>query len=321
MKLKKIRFFPLNISLLLLVLLVFFTTFMKKNHRMLKSMTGYGKATATYLDKRISVEIRSLNSKSLDLNVRFAPVYKELEGPIRSLIGESLDRGKIDVNINIEGTGSAKNYTVNQDLARAYYKDLKEINDAIGENTEDYMSLILRMPDIYINEKEELLDAEKEWLLNLVKEAAGDINVFRRQEGVALENEFTERIEDIRRLLLEVPKYENARIDTIRERMRKSLEELEMKSYDDNRFEQEIIFYIEKLDVSEEKMRLMNHLDYFLETMVLPSGGRKLGFISQEIGREINTLGSKSNHAEMQKLVVDMKDNLEKIKEQILNTL
>ena len=288
---------------------------------MLKSMTGYGKATATYLDKRISVEIRSLNSKSLDLNVRYAPVYKELEGPIRSLIGESLDRGKVDVNINIEGTGSAKNYTVNQDLAKAYYKDLKEINDAIGENTEDYMSLILRMPDIYINEKEELLDAEKEWLLNLVREAAGDINVFRRQEGVALENEFTERIEDIRRLLLEVPKYESARVDTIRERMRKSLEELEMKSYDDNRFEQEMIFYIEKLDVSEEKMRLMNHLDYFLETMVLPSGGRKLGFISQEIGREINTLGSKSNHAEMQKLVVDMKDNLEKIKEQILNTL
>ena len=288
---------------------------------MLKSMTGYGKATASYLDKRISVEIRSLNSKSLDLNVRYAPIYKELEGSIRSLIGESLDRGKVDVNINIDGTGSAKNYTVNQDLAVAYYKDLKQINEAIGEKSEDYLSLILRMPDIYINEKEELLEEEKEWLLNLVKVAAEDINVFRRQEGIALENEFTDRIEDIRRLLLEVPKYENERIDTIRERMRKSLDDIETKSYDDNRFEQEMIFYIEKLDVSEEKMRLMNHLDYFLETMVLPSAGRKLGFISQEIGREINTLGSKSNHAEMQKLVVDMKDNLEKIKEQILNTL
>jgi len=288
---------------------------------MLKSMTGYGKATASYFDKRISVEIRSLNSKSLDLNVRYAPIYKELEGSIRSLIGEFLDRGKVDVNINIDGTGSAKNYTVNQDLAVAYYKDLKQINEAIGEKSEDYLSLILRMPDIYINEKEELLEEEKEWLLNLVKVAAEDINVFRRQEGIALENEFTDRIEDIRRLLLEVPKYENERIDTIRERMRKSLDDLETKSYDDNRFEQELIFYIEKLDVSEEKMRLMNHLDYFLETMVLPSGGRKLGFISQEIGREINTLGSKSNHAEMQKLVVDMKDNLEKIKEQILNTL
>ena len=288
---------------------------------MLKSMTGYGKATAAYSGKRVSVEVRSLNSKSLDLNVRYAPIYKELEGNIRAIIGEYLDRGKVDVTINIDGTGDAKNYTVNQDLAKAYYKDLKALNDAIGEKSEDYLSLILRMPDIYINEKEELTDGEKEWLLELVKEASEQLNIFRRQEGSALEKEFTERIEDIRRLLLEVPKYENERIDTIRERMRKALEELESKSYDGNRFEQEMIFYIEKLDVSEEKMRLMNHLDYFLETMVLPSGGKKLGFISQEIGREINTLGSKSNHAEMQKLVVDMKDNLEKIKEQILNTL
>ena len=284
-------------------------------------MTGYGKATAAYSGKRVSVEVRSLNSKSLDLNVRYAPIYKELEGNIRAIIGEYLDRGKVDVTINIDGTGDAKNYTVNQDLAKAYYKDLKALNDAIGEKSEDYLSLILRMPDIYINEKEELTDGEKEWLLELVKEASEQLNIFRRQEGSALEKEFTERIEDIRRLLLEVPKYENERIDTIRERMRKALEELETKSYDDNRFEQELIFYIEKLDVSEEKMRLMNHLDYFLETMVLPSAGKKLGFISQEIGREINTLGSKSNHAEMQKLVVDMKDNLEKNKEQILNTL
>ncbi len=284
-------------------------------------MTGYGKATAAYSGKRVSVEVRSLNSKSLDLNVRYAPIYKELEGNIRAIIGEYLDRGKVDVTINIDGTGDAKNYTVNQDLTKAYYKDLKALNDAIGEKSEDYLSLILRMPDIYINEKEELTDGEKEWLLELVKEASEQLNIFRRQEGSALEKEFTERIEDIRRLLLEVPKYENERVDTIRERMRKALEELETKSYDDNRFEQELIFYIEKLDVSEEKMRLMNHLDYFLETMVLPSAGKKLGFISQEIGREINTLGSKSNHAEMQKLVVDMKDNLEKIKEQILNTL
>ncbi len=288
---------------------------------MLKSMTGYGKATATYHGKRISVEIRSLNSKSLDLNVKYASIYKEIEGDIRSIIGETLDRGKIDLMINIDGTGEAKNYTVNKDLAVAYYKDLKSVNDAIGEKSEDYLSLILRMPDIFINEKEELTEDEKNWILNLVKNAVDELNLFRRQEGKALENEFTIRIEDIRRLLLDVPKYENERIDTIRERMRKSLEELENKTYDDNRFEQEMIFYIEKLDISEEKMRLMNHLDYFLETMILPSGGKKLGFISQEIGREINTLGSKSNHAEMQKLVVDMKDNLEKIKEQILNTL
>ena len=199
-------------------------------------MTGYGKATAAYSGKRVSVEVRSLNSKSLDLNVRYAPIYKELEGNIRAIIGEYLDRGKVDVTINIDGTGDAKNYTVNQDLAKAYYKDLKALNDAIGEKSEDYLSLILRMPDIYINEKEELTDEEKEWLLGLVKEASEQLNIFRRQEGSALEKEFTERIEDIRRLLLEVPKYENERIDTIRERMRKALEELETKSYDDNRF-------------------------------------------------------------------------------------
>lgn len=288
---------------------------------MLKSMTGYGKATSNFLGKRITVEARSLNSKSLDLTVRYAPVYKELEGDIRTLISENLDRGKIDITINIDGTGDSKNYTINKDLAIAYYNDLKSVSDVIGEKSVDYLSLIIKMPDIFINEKEELSLDEKKWLLDLVKQAADQLNDFRRQEGISLEKEFTARIEDIRRLLLEVPKYENERIDTIRERMKKSLEDLGNSSYDDNRFEQELIFYIEKLDVSEEKMRLMNHLDYFLETMVLPSGGKKLGFISQEIGREINTLGSKSNHAEMQKLVVDMKDNLEKIKEQILNTL
>lgn len=191
----------------------------------------------------------------------------------------------------------------------------------IGEHSQDYLSMILRMPDIYINEREELTLEEKEWVMSLVKEACHNLNEFRRQEGIALEKEFTDRIEDIRALLNEVPKYENERVETIRERIRKGLEELENGNHDDNRLEQEMIFYIEKLDVSEEKMRLANHLDYYLETMRLSLSGKKLGFISQEIGREINTLGSKSNHAEMQKLVVDMKDNLEKIKEQILNTL
>jgi len=288
---------------------------------MLKSMTGYGKATSTYLGKRVSIEIRSLNSKSLDLNIRCASFYKELEGEIRGTISKELDRGKVDVSVSIDSTGDTKNYTINKDLAKAYYNDLKAVGESIGQTPDDYMSLILRMPDIFINEKEELSSEEKAWFLDLFKEACDQINDFRRQEGIALENEFNARIEDIRSLLLEVPKYENERIETIRARMKKSLEEMETKSYDDNRFEQEMIFFIEKLDVSEEKMRLMNHLDYYLETMVLPSGGKKLGFIGQEIGREINTLGSKSNHAEMQKLVVDMKDNLEKIKEQILNTL
>ncbi len=285
------------------------------------SMTGFGKITGSFESKKVSIEIRSLNSKSLDLNVRIASNYRELESEIRKIVGEELDRGKIDVYINLDSTGDTKNFTLNKDLAKAYFEDLKEVNTLINGKTEDYLSLILRMPDIYNNEREELSTEEKTWLLALMREACGKLNEFRRQEGDALVQEFTLRIEDIRRLLLEVPKYESERLDTVRDRMRKGLEELQNGKIDDNRLEQELIFYIEKLDVSEEKMRLMNHLDYYLETMKVPMSGKKLGFISQEIGREINTLGSKSNHAEMQKLVVDMKDNLEKIKEQILNTL
>ena len=288
---------------------------------MLMSMTGFGKITGSFESKKVSIEIRSLNSKSLDLNVRIASNYRELESEIRKIVGEELDRGKIDVYINLDSTGDTKNFTLNKDLAKAYFEDLKEVNALINGKTEDYLSLILRMPDIYNNEREELSTEEKTWLLALMREACGKLNEFRSQEGDALVQEFTLRIEDIRRLLLEVPKYESERLDTVRDRMRKGLEELQNGKIDENRLEQELIFYIEKLDVSEEKMRLMNHLDYYLETMKVPMSGKKLGFISQEIGREINTLGSKSNHAEMQKLVVDMKDNLEKIKEQILNTL
>jgi uncharacterized protein (TIGR00255 family) len=283
-------------------------------------MTGFGKATGSFQGKKVTVEVRSLNSKTLDLNVRIASNYRELEPQIRNIISAELDRGKIDVNINIDSTGDTKNFSINKDLAKAYYADLKAVNSLIGEHTDDYLSVILRMPDIYINEREELSAEEKTWILNLTKEAVERLNEFRRQEGQALEKEFTDRIEDIRTWLNEVPKYEQERIEVIRERIKKNLEDLSAK-YDDNRLEQEMIFYIEKLDVSEEKMRLANHLDYFLETMKLPLSGKKLGFITQEIGREINTLGSKSNHAEMQKLVVDMKDSLEKIKEQVLNTL
>jgi len=288
---------------------------------MLMSMTGFGKITGSFESKKVSIEIRSLNSKSLDLNVRIASNYRELESEIRKIVGEELDRGKIDVYINLDSTGDTKNFTLNKDLAKAYFEDLKEVNALINGKTEDYLSLILRMPDIYNNEREELSTEEKKWLLALMREACGKLNEFRRQEGDALVQEFTLRIEDIRRLLLEVPKYEAERLEVVRDRMRKGLEELENGKHDQNRLEQEMIFYIEKLDVSEEKMRLMNHLDYYIQTMKVPMSGKKLGFISQEIGREINTLGSKSNHAEMQKLVVDMKDNLEKIKEQILNTL
>jgi len=287
----------------------------------LMSMTGFGKVTGTFQSKKVTVEIRSLNSKSLDLNVRIAGSYRELEPEIRRIIGEELDRGKIDVSVNIDSTGDTRNYVINKDLAKSYAEDLRQTTEMIGTHTEDLMSIIIRMPDIYINEREELSEDEKKWLVSLVKEACVELNSFRRKEGIALENEFNERIDEIRTLLNDVPKYENERIETVRERIKKGLDEIEVNGLDNNRLEQELIFYIEKLDVSEEKMRLSHHLDYFNQTMKMEKSGKKLGFISQEIGREINTLGSKSNHAEMQKLVVGMKDSLEKIKEQVLNTL
>lgn len=285
------------------------------------SMTGFGRVSGTFESKKISVEVRSLNSKGLDLNVRIHNYYKELEPIARKLVTEQLERGKIDLYINIDSTGDSKSYSINTDLAQAYFKDLKSISEMIGQPADDYLSLLLRMPDIFINEREELTNPEKEFVLDLVKQACAKLNEFRRQEGIALEIEFTERIEGIRSLLNEVPKYEQERIETVRERIRKGLEDISAAGYDENRLEQELIYYIEKLDVSEEKMRLANHLDYYLQTMKTLGAGKKLGFISQEIGREVNTLGSKSNHSEMQKLVVDMKDNLEKIKEQVLNTL
>ena len=289
---------------------------------MLRSMTGFGKASDNYKSKKYSVELRSLNSKSMDLNTRMSSYFKELDTPIRKVISEKLGRGKVDFSLSVETVSDESAFSINHELAKVYYKELKSINDSLGETTEDYLSVILRMPDIFnTSVEEELEDEEKAFVLSVVNTAVDSINNFRRKEGEDLEREFTARIEDIRTALNGVPQYEEARIETIRERMKKGLEDIQTGTYDDNRFEQEMIFYIEKLDISEEKMRLSNHLDYFLETMILPESGKKLGFIGQEIGREINTLGSKSNHAEMQKLVIGMKDNLEKIKEQILNTL
>lgn len=288
---------------------------------MLHSMTGYGKATGNYEGKKVSVEVKSLNSKSMDLYVRTAPFYREKELEIRQQVTALLDRGKVEVNVNIESTGATKSVEINKDLALAYYQDLKQTNDLLGEKSVDYLSLIVKMPDIFMQAKEEITAEENAFLTDLVAQACQQLNSFRRQEGEALEKEFTERINEIKALLADVPKYENLRIEIIRERMRKGLEDMDNPNMDENRFQQELIFYIEKLDITEEKMRLSNHLDYFLETMVLPSAGKKLGFITQEIGREINTLGSKSYHVELQKMVVDMKDSLEKIKEQVLNTL
>lgn len=284
-------------------------------------MTGFGKSSGTFESKKIAIEIRSLNSKSADISVRMPSIYRELEHAIRKNVSTVLERGKIDISISIESAEKDKSHVVNRDLAKLYFEDLKAINDSIGQNSSNYLDLILKMPDIYMSEKEVLTEEEGQFVVKLVDECCASLFEFRRQEGIALENEFKERIGAISDLLLEVPKYENERIETIRERMKKALEDANNVKFDENRLEQELIFYIEKLDVSEEKMRLANHLDYFLETMTTEASGKKLGFITQELGREINTLGSKSNHAEMQKLVVDMKDNLEKIKEQVLNTL
>jgi uncharacterized protein (TIGR00255 family) len=287
---------------------------------MLKSMTGFGKASNSFKTKKASVEIRSLNSKSMDLSARVHGIYKELEPQIRKMIGAELGRGKVDLSISVENTEDAAATSINVELAKKYYTQLNELNAELGANTEDYLSLMLRMPDIYKAEKEELAEDESDWMIGLVKQACDDINRFREREGNELKAEFDERISAIRSLLSDVEKYESERVETVRDRIKKGLEDIE-GGHDENRLEQEMIYYIEKFDVSEEKMRLGNHLDYFAETMALDQSGKKLGFIAQEIGREINTLGSKSNHAEMQKVVIDMKDNLEKIKEQILNTL
>ena len=290
-------------------------------HRMLKSMTGFGKATGTYHTKKITVEIRSLNSKSLDLSTRIPSHFKELDAHMRKMILATCGRGKIDFALSVDVAEAEQSKSINEKKAMAYFDELKALGKVIGEESSDYLSMILRMPDIYSSVKSDLTEDEKEIVFSVAKEAIESLNTFRRKEGEDLQLEFQERINEIRSFLLEVPKYEQERIEIIRERMKKGLEEIQSGSYDDNRFEQEMIFYIEKLDVAEEKMRLSNHLTYFEETMILNESGKKLGFIAQEIGREINTLGSKSNHAEMQKLVIGMKDNLEKIKEQILNTL
>lgn len=284
-------------------------------------MTGFGKAIGSHEGKKVSVEIRSLNSKSLDLNVRLPQVYRELENEIRKIIGTQLDRGKIDVSISMDSTGESKNFSINKELALAYYKDLKEIHTSIGDPDTDFLSLLVRMPEIFVNERAELNEDETKWLLSLVSNACSALTDHRKKEGEALCLDFETQLQGIRNLLAEIPKYEQVRIDLLKERIRKNLEDMKNVNVDANRFEQELIFYIEKLDVSEEKMRLSTHLDYFLETMQTPLSGKKLGFIAQEIGREINTLGSKSNHAEMQRTVVEMKDLLEKIKEQVLNTL
>ena len=287
---------------------------------MLLSMTGFGKSNGVYASKKVSVEIRSLNSKGLDLSLKIHPTYRELESEIRKIVAERLDRGKVDIGVYLESSQDNANL-LNRELATRYYEELKSLNESWGEQPQDYLSLVLRMPEVLNQQNTELADEEKAFLLQLVKETCDKLMDFRASEGKILQADFQQRIDEIRNLLKAIEPFETERVQQVRERIIRSLTDLQGVEFDNNRLEQEMIFYIEKLDISEEKIRLANHLDYFLETMKTSMSGKKLGFIAQEIGREINTLGSKSNNAEMQRRVVEMKDMLEKIKEQVLNTL
>lgn len=283
-------------------------------------MTGYGKVSAEISGKNIQVEIRTLNSKSFDIYTKIPSQYKALENEMRKIISDTLSRGKIDFYVTVTHLGKSSDIHINQELAKTYYEELKSLNQAIGQENVDYLSILMRMPDVMTSDDAELEDDEKQKILALVTSSCTAVNTFRRQEGVALEKEFTKQIETIGLLLNQVEPYEEERVASIRQRLLNSLNEI--GEYDENRFQQELIYYLEKLDVSEEKMRLNNHLNYFIKTMEEADiSGKKLGFIAQEIGREINTLGSKCNHVEIQKIVVNMKDTLEKIKEQVLNTL
>lgn len=288
---------------------------------MMQSMTGFGKANGVFSNKKVSVEIRTLNSKGLDLTVKAPPVYRDLETEIRKSVTENLDRGKIDVGIYLESQSDSKQLKINRELADSYYNELKSLNTSWGEKEVDYLAIVMRMPEVVSQSNEEISEEEANFIMNLMSEAITQVVNFRLKEGDALRQEFIHRLTEIKFGLTAIEPFESTRIQTLKERIFKSLEELKISEIDHNRFEQELIFYIEKLDISEEKMRLKHHLEYFTETMQTAKSGKKLGFITQEMGREINTLGSKSNHPEMQKIVVNMKDNLEKIKEQVLNTL
>lgn len=292
---------------------------------MIQSMTGYGKAVAELPDKKISVEIKSLNSKALDLSTRIAPLYREKEMEIRNEIARALERGKVDFSLWIEKKeGADAAAPINQALVQGYYNQIKTISENLGIPVPaDWFQTLLRLPDVLSKtETQELSDEEWEVVHKTVTSAIDQLVEFRKQEGRALESKFREKITNIGSLLKEVEVYEKERVEKIKERIQDSLEKNFNADYDKNRFEQELIYYIEKLDVNEEKQRLSNHLAYFIDTLENGSGqGKKLGFISQEMGREINTLGSKSNHAEMQNVVVRMKDELEQIKEQVLNVM
>ncbi|MFO0321317.1 MAG: YicC/YloC family endoribonuclease [Bacteroidota bacterium] len=289
---------------------------------MLKSMTGFGKATKEYGNKTVNVEIRSLNSKTLDLSLKLSSAFRDKEYELKSELTKLLERGKIDLSIFVENKIQETPVEINKALAKVYFIKLKELAKELNEPHNDLFKEVLKMPDVLKSERKE--PNEQDWtdLKEVIFNAVTELNKFRTDEGKSIQKDFNERIGFISKYLESIKAHDPSRIQAIKDRIKKSLEEnVSIESIDKNRFEQELIYYLEKLDINEEKVRLKTHIDYFLTTMNEPGAGKKLNFIAQEIGREINTIGSKANDAELQKLVVQMKDELEKIKEQTNNVL
>ncbi len=288
---------------------------------MIKSMTGFGKGEATVDDKKIRVELRSLNSKQLDLSIKLPGKYRAAEAEMRSIITRELQRGKVDCFVSFEAATAETSAHINREAFKAYAKELREVCVENNVTTDSFLNAVLRMPDVITSEEREVSEAELAAIIEATKAACAELNNFRIQEGAILIADLLGRIDLIEKYRHEVEQFEGARVETIKNRIRENIEKLQLE-VDNNRLEQEMIFYIEKLDITEEKVRLDNHCNYFREVAAEEEApGRKLGFIAQELGREINTMGSKSNEANMQRLVVKMKDELEKIKEQVLNIL
>ena len=289
---------------------------------MIQSMTGYGKAELNLKNANFTIEVRSLNSKQIDANVKMSSIYRDKEVGLRKLLSEKLQRGKIELSIWRESSESSAKYTLNTELIKEYYSQIQQVSRSLNINSNDIMPSLLKMPEVLLKGEEKAEDNEWEEIAKGIDIAIRDVLQFRLDEGEKLAADITARINKISTLLLDIAPFAKARIKKVKKSLVDKLAELESRNIDENRFEQEIIYYLEKQDITEEQVRLNTHLSYFIETMKTEApNGKKLGFIGQEIGREINTIGSKSSDAEMQKIVVDMKDELEKIKEQLLNIL
>ena len=289
---------------------------------MIQSMTGYGKAELNLTNANFTIEVRSLNSKQIDANVKMSSIYRDKEIGLRKLLSEKLQRGKIELSIWRESSDSSAKYTLNTELIKEYFSQIQEITSSLSINSSDIMPSLLKMPEVLVKGEEKAEDNEWEEIAKGIDIAIGNILQFRLDEGEKLETDITERINKLSTLLIDISPFAKGRIEKVKKSLADKLAEIDTKNIDENRFEQELIYYLEKQDITEEQVRLDVHLSYFIETMKADApNGKKLGFIGQEIGREINTIGSKSSDAEMQKIVVQMKDELEKIKEQLLNIL